>query len=99
MAPTLHHGDQLLVVRRRSAPPGWVVVVRLPDGTLAVKRFVRVVDGGALWVEGDNPFGSADSRSLGPLPADALEGVVFARIWPHPCLFRTPGGPRRAIPD
>lgn len=84
MAPTLRHGDQLLVVRRSAARPGQAVVVRLPGGRLAVKRLVRLEAGGKLWVEGDNPFGSTDSRSLGPLAADALSGVVIARIWPRP---------------
>ena len=104
MAPTLRHGDQLLVAVRRSARggsarPGWVVVVRLPGERLAVKRLVRIVDGGALWVEGDNPFGSTDSRALGPLAADALIGVAVARIWPRPRLLRAPRLPDRAIPD
>ena len=93
MAPTLRPGDQLLVARRRAARPGWVAVVRLPDGTLAVKRIVRIVDGGALWIEGDNPFGSTDSRTLGPLPPEALVGVAIARIWPRPTLLM----PGRAI--
>ncbi len=84
MAPTLRHGDQLLVVRRTTARPGAVVVVRLAGEQLAVKRLVRFVQDGALWVEGDNPFGSTDSRSLGPVPADALVGVVVARLWPRP---------------
>lgn len=93
MVPALRPGDHLLVVKRRSARPGWVVVVRLPDGPLAVKRLARIVDGGALWVEGDNPFGSTDSRTLGPLPPEALDGVAVARIWPRPRVFR----PGRAI--
>ena len=99
MAPALRHGDQLLVVRRRAARPGWVVVVRLPDQTLAVKRFVRNVDDGTLWVEGDNPYGSTDSRTLGPLPATAVEGVAVARIWPRPRLLGRAPAPPRAIPD
>src|SRR4051812_4066103 len=97
MAPTLRHGDQLLVVRRRRARPGALVVVRLPDDRLAVKRLVRIVDTGALWVEGDNPFGSTDSRSFGPLPAAAVVGVPVARLWPHPRLLTRAAPPQRAI--
>jgi len=99
MAPTLRHGDQLVLLRRRTARPGHVVVVRLPEppGGLGVKRLVRVVDGGALWVEGDNPFGSTDSRAHGPLPAEALVGVAIARIWPRPRLLRSVPAPARAI--
>ncbi|MDQ1747156.1 MAG: hypothetical protein QOD07_1419 [Frankiaceae bacterium] len=99
MAPALRHGDHLLVVRGRRPRPGAVVVVRLPEGPLAVKRFVRNVDGGALWVEGDNPFGSTDSRTLGPVPAAALAGVAVARLWPRPRLLTRSAGPARAIPD
>lgn len=99
MAPTLRHGDQLAVLRRRTARPGQLVVVRLPEpaGGLGVKRLIRVVDGGALWIEGDNPFGSTDSRSYGPVPAEALVGVAIARIWPRPRLLRSVPAPARAI--
>lgn len=86
MAPTLRHGDHLLVRRQRGgrAPrPGSLVLVALPDGVLAVKRLVRL-DGGGIWVEGDNPFGSTDSRTLGTLPADAVQGRVLLRTWPRP---------------
>src|SRR3954465_12603550 len=72
MAPALRHGDQLLVdvrrVRRRSRP-GAVVVVRLPDRPLSVERVIRLGSDGGVWVEGDNAFGSTDSRSLGAVPA------------------------------
>jgi nickel-type superoxide dismutase maturation protease len=99
MAPTLRHGDQLLVARRRTAEPGRLVVVGLPDQRLVVKRLVRIEAGGALWVEGDNPFGSTDSRSLGALAPDALVAVAVARLWPHPRLLRRPAAPDRAISD
>jgi nickel-type superoxide dismutase maturation protease len=87
MAPTLRHGDQLLVrlTGGGSIPTaGRLVVVRLPDGTLAVKRLVRLNDDGTVWIEGDNPFGSTDSRALGPLPAGAVVGRVLLRLWPRP---------------
>jgi hypothetical protein len=59
-----------------------VVLVRLPAraGQLSVKRAVRAV-GDGWWVHGDNPFGSTDSRELGP--ADVV-AVVRARLWPRP---------------
>jgi nickel-type superoxide dismutase maturation protease len=88
MAPALRHGDHLLVRRAESAEPGCVVVVRLPDQRLAVKRLIRVEADGRLWVEGDNPFGSTDSRSLGALPAASLVGRVVARLWPRPRVLR-----------
>jgi nickel-type superoxide dismutase maturation protease len=89
MAPALRHGDQLLVLFTRRPPkPGSVVVVSLPGGTLAVKRLLRVGPDGQVWVEGDNPFGSTDSRTLGALPAEAMRGRVLLRLWP-PGYVRT----------
>jgi phage repressor protein C with HTH and peptisase S24 domain len=82
MSPTLHDGDVVLV--RFGAPPraGDVVLVgwAARQGQLSVKRAVRPVDG-FWWVLGDNPFGSTDSRTLGPAQVQA---VVRARLWPHP---------------
>lgn len=90
MAPALRHGDQLLVLfGSRPASPGEVVVVRLPDGTLAVKRLIRVDGADRVWVEGDNPFGSTDSRAFGALPADSVCGRVLLRLWPRPGYVRT----------
>ena len=90
MAPALRHGDQVLVLfaRRSTAAPGHVVVVRLPDGTLAVKRLIRRDGAGRVWVEGDNEFGSTDSRTLGDLPPDAVLGRVLFRLWPQPGYVR-----------
>src|SRR4051794_34890260 len=86
MAPSARHGDQLLVdVRavRRPPRPGDVVIVRLPDRPLSVKRVARVEAGG-LWLEGDNPFGSTDSRDLGAVPADAGPRRGGAPPWARP---------------
>src|SRR4051794_22071536 len=87
MAPAIHHGDQLLVdVRRvrRPARAGDVIVVRLPERPLSVKRVVRLEGGGEVWVEGDNPFGSTDSRDLGAVPSGDVIGRVIVRLWPRP---------------
>lgn len=90
MAPALRHGDQLVVLlERKRARAGQIVVVSLPDGTLAVKRLLRIEADGRVWVEGDNPFGSADSRTLGPLAPDAIRGRVLWRLWPRPGYVRT----------
>src|SRR3954449_4304476 len=86
MAPAIRHGDQLLVdVRsvRRPARAGDVVMVRLPDRPLSVKRVTRTA-ADHVWVEGDNSFGSTDSRDLGAVPADDVVGRVLVRLWPRP---------------
>lgn len=85
MTPSLRHGDRLLAARHRSASrvrAGAVVLVSWADqpGLLAVKRVVRPVPGG-YWVEGDNPYGSDDSRTYG---AATVRAVVLCRIWPWP---------------
>jgi len=86
MAPALRHGDQLLAWMLPSPRPrtGSVVLVELPDAGLVVKRLTQVRADGALWVEGDNPFGSTDSRQVGAVAADALRGRIVARLWPRP---------------
>ncbi len=85
MFPALRHGDRLLAARHRSVSPvrtGAMVLVSWADqpGLLAVKRVVRPVPGG-YWVEGDNPYGSQDSRTYG---AATVRAVVLCRIWPWP---------------
>jgi nickel-type superoxide dismutase maturation protease len=87
MVPALRDGDRLLVwlrPPRHRAPLGRVVVVQLPDRPLSVKRLVAVDPDGRIRVEGDNEFGSTDSRTLGSLPADSLRGIVLCRLWPRP---------------
>jgi hypothetical protein len=94
MAPALRDGDQLLVRWGLGRLPalGTLVIVELPDRPVAVKRLHRVEADGRVWLEGDNTFGSTDSRELGALPAAALTGQVVARLWPRPGrIRRTPG--------
>ncbi|GAA2703065.1 S24/S26 family peptidase [Micromonospora olivasterospora] len=89
MAPTLRHGDALLVRRGgRPVRPGDLVVAvfRARPELLVVKRAVRVQDGG-WWVRGDNDLVTDDSRTYGV--ADVRARVV-ARYWPRPRLFRHP---------
>jgi phage repressor protein C with HTH and peptisase S24 domain len=76
MVPTLRDGDAVVVRRTRRVRAGDVVLGRLrglPE-RLVVKRAVRPQDGG-WWLEGDNSYGSDDSRRYGP--ADVVGRVVF----------------------
>lgn len=94
MAPTLRHGDAVLVRRGgRPVRPGDVVVARFhsrPD-LLVVKRAVREEPGG-WWLQGDNPLVTDDSRAYG---LSRVEGRVVARYWPLPIrrLRPVPGSP------
>lgn len=86
MSPALSDGDVVIVRFGAPVSEGDVVLVRWASrpGQLSVKRAVRP-DGDGWWVEGDNPFGSTDSRTLGPAMVDA---VVRARVWPRPGALR-----------
>ncbi|MGY0005795.1 S24/S26 family peptidase [Micromonospora sp. I033] len=85
MAPTLRHGDAVLVrTGGRPVRPGDVVVAvfRSRPDLLVVKRAVRRQDGG-WWLRGDNDLVTDDSRAYGV--AD-VRGRVVARYWPRPGL-------------
>ena len=84
MQPTLADGDRLLVSYRRTPRPGEVVVVRLPDGVVAVKRLLHREPDGGWWVERDNPHEGVDSWSVGPVARGGLLGVAPWRVWPRP---------------
>ncbi|WP_331272782.1 S24 family peptidase [Motilibacter deserti] len=86
MLPTLHPGDRLLVMRGRTPRVGDLVVVRLPDRPLSVKRAGARDDDG-WWVESDNPGEGTDSWTIGrPVPPEDVEGVV---VWRYRPLRRT----------
>jgi len=90
MSTALSDGDVVLAHFGRTARPGDVVLVRWSQRPeqLSVKRAVRAA-GAQWWVEGDNPFGSTDSRTLGPAEVVA---VVTHRLWPRPRRLRRPSG-------
>jgi nickel-type superoxide dismutase maturation protease len=86
MSPTLRDADVVLVRFGAAVHSGDVVLVRWATrpGQLSVKRAVRHTEAG-WWVLGDNPYGSTDSRTLGP--AEVL-AVVAWRLWPRPGRLR-----------
>jgi signal peptidase I len=81
MQPTLYDGDRLLVLHGGRARAGRLVVVRLPDGVVAVKRAARREPGG-WWVERDNPREGVDSWSVGAIPDRDVVARVLVRFWP-----------------
>ncbi|MEU8208350.1 S24 family peptidase [Micromonospora sp. NPDC049044] len=90
MAPTLRHGDAVLVrPGGRRIRPGDVVVAvfRTRPDLLVVKRAVRKQDGG-WWLRGDNELVTDDSRAYGV--AD-VRGRVVVRYWPRPGRVRRHG--------
>jgi nickel-type superoxide dismutase maturation protease len=88
MLPTLRPGDLLAVRPPRGGEPhaGQLVVVRHGDIEI-VKRVSAKVDGYALgadeiWLTGDNPDASTDSRTRGPAARRDVVGIVRARYKP-----------------
>ena len=84
MQPTLKPGDRVLVRRlgQKSAPSlGSVVVTWHPQRSelRLIKRLSRV-DSTGLWLLGDNPTESTDSRQLGAVPTNLLIGEVVGRL-------------------
>jgi phage repressor protein C with HTH and peptisase S24 domain len=86
MTPTLRDGDRLLVAYGREVRAGDLVLARLADGTLAVKRAAerRTTASGApgWWVLSDNPDQGVDSRHRGPVAEHDVLAVVLRRVWP-----------------
>lgn len=43
---------------------------------------LAVIPNGHVWLEGDNPANSSDSRYYGPIPMALIQGRVLFRVWP-----------------
>ena len=95
MAPALLSGDELLVLPAgpqglpwlRGAPRVGSIVIVEREGRLDVKRVAAWPDGvtnepRSLWLLGDNAALSQDSRQRGPVPLEALRGLVVYRTGP-----------------
>ena len=89
MRPTLEPGDWLLVNPDAYAdvPPAPGDLVLVPDprapSRLLVKRVAEVHDEAAqLFVAGDAPDDSTDSRAFGSVETSLVEGQPWFRYWP-----------------
>jgi len=89
----LHHPHRRGTVCKR--------VLGLPGDQVLHYRGLIVVPDGHLWVEGDNPSNSADSRQYGAVPAGLVLGRVVARIWPlrGRAWMERGGRPRQQLHD
>lgn len=85
MRPGLRAGDRLLVDYRRTPREGDLVVARLADGTVAVKRAAerRTTRTGApgWWLLSDDPDVGVDSRHRGVVAETDVLAVVRFRLW------------------
>ena len=94
MRPALEPGDWALAVATPRLRRGAVVVLEHPGrpGFEIVKRVVaipgdlapdgRVLDRDELWVEGDSPDESTDSRHFGPVRREHVKAAVRLVYWP-----------------
>lgn len=57
-------------------PSSWQKDVDTSDGTYKLRV-------GQIWLEGDNPLESIDSRHYGPLPISNVKGRLVYRLWPR----------------
>jgi phage repressor protein C with HTH and peptisase S24 domain len=93
MSPTYHDGERLLAVRYgglRRLRAGDVVIFRIPPGyavpdagadALLVKRVAALnVSPGEVFLLGDAPDHSLDSRTFGSLPQASILGIVVGRL-------------------
>ena len=84
MQPTLQPGDRVLVKRLGSNPTlrvGSVLVTWHPQRTnLRLVKRLNSLESTRLWLLGDNPAESTDSRQLGPVAKSLLIGEVVGRL-------------------
>jgi len=90
MAPRLPSGARVVARPVDQMTPlrvGQVVVARRPDrpGLEIIKR-IQAIDGGAIFLVGDNPSSSTDSRQFGAVPREQIVARVHWRYWPLPPL-------------
>ncbi len=86
----LQKGD--VVIARSPTNPGNTVckrVLGLPGDRILIQpqywyqtEQVLEIPSGMVWLEGDNPFNSTDSRSYGPVPLALIKGLVAFKLYP-----------------
>jgi phage repressor protein C with HTH and peptisase S24 domain len=77
MAPTFRAGQLIALISSSNLRIGDVVMFE-HDGLEKIKRVARL-DGARLYVLGDNPAASKDSRQFGWIGTESVRGKV---IWP-----------------
>ncbi len=88
MLPEFAPGDELFLdpraYRRRAPRVGDVVMARHPQAPqeIILKRVAFVSSDGRVFLRGDNPQASTDSRTLGLFPPEHILGRVTSRYLP-----------------
>ena len=89
MTPRLRPGALVVARRIDDRTPlrvGDVVVARRPDRPELeiIKRITAIDAGGAIFLAGDNPAASTDSRQFGAVTRQHIVARVRWRYWPLP---------------
>ena len=89
MAPRLPSGALVIARPIDATTPlrvGDVVVARRPDRRELeiIKRIQAIDSNGAIFLVGDNPSSSTDSRQFGAVPRGQIVARVRWRYWPLP---------------
>jgi len=82
MLPSLRSGDRVLIDPKASVQPGDVVLARHPykSSVRILKRLTSIEPDGRLYLSGDNPEDSTDSRTFGSISKLDVLGKVVARF-------------------
>jgi signal peptidase I len=72
-------GQRGYLIRWAEPKQGEVVIFYAPSGNIAVKRCDSTEQSGVFMAQGDNSLRSYDSRSYGPVSADATIGKVLGK--------------------
>jgi len=83
MEPTYMNGDKLFVKKSYKNPKtGDVVVVKDPRSEMLLLKRIESVKGKDIFVRGDSPQWSTDSRTFGAITKKAIVGLsLFAIIF------------------
>jgi nickel-type superoxide dismutase maturation protease len=81
MSPTLREGEVVLMDPHTPPKVGDVVVCRHPfqPSLVVIKRITELQSDGGMFLRGDNPDESTDSRSYGLVPVQHYRGRVNCR--------------------
>jgi nickel-type superoxide dismutase maturation protease len=82
MLPTLKHGEEVLVKFGKTFQVGDIVFAKHPykQSAKMIKRIEKISTSGKLFLIGDNPSESTDSRSFGEISAEEIIGKVVCRL-------------------
>lgn len=77
MQPTLRPGSLLLGSALIKPKLGHIAIIKRRP--LSLKR-IKKISGEGVWVEGDNPNASTDSRQFGLISPKDIEAVIFMKL-------------------